>query len=130
MALAMVVIFAAADLNLLHPVHRILDLPGADKVGHFALYGWLGWLVARALRERHHSWGSCRAFSMCSLGLFAAAALEECSQLLVSSRTFSVVDLAASGAGIVTLAAIGSGAVGRISGRAASSQAAPTDRLA
>jgi len=107
MTVAMAAIVVAADTNMLGPIRRLLELPYADKLGHFALYGILAWLCVAALVEMRPTWGRLRVVLWGSLAVVVLASAEEASQLFFKSRTFSLLDLAASCAGILSLAAIG-----------------------
>lgn len=74
----------------------ILKTPGADKLGHFILYGALAlFSVGYFGRDR---WKNIAAV------LAALATLEEYSQSWFPARTFDLLDLAATLAGIVLFA--------------------------
>jgi len=73
--------------------------PYGDKVGHFVLMGTFSFLVNMSL--------ACRKIRFCrsqlligSLGVAVLVTLEELSQVFFASRTFSLVDLGFSLAGI------------------------------
>lgn len=68
---------------------------GMDKVGHFGLYGVLGFLVGRALRGRLLA----SALAGAALGIAAFGALDEWHQLFVPGRAASVWDWVADVAG-------------------------------
>ena len=65
--------------------------PGADKVGHFFLFGSLAYVLTRALGGR---------FLLGGLLVAVGVTLEECSQIWIPSRSFDLKDLAANYAGI------------------------------
>jgi len=103
--LLLCVITAAADAGLLGFLRRIHDIPLADKLAHFMLYGLLNLLTIRAVRESRPATATLGIAASCSLLLAAAAALEEASQLYIATRTFSTWDLGAGIAGIVAFGA-------------------------
>lgn len=94
-------IILAADFGLLGLARRLHLFPLADKMAHFLLFGLLNLLVVRATQQSHTSWDNVRTAAGCSLLLLTVAGLEESSQLYIGGRTFSVLDFAASAAGIV-----------------------------
>ncbi len=67
-------------------------VPLGDKIGHFSLFGVLALLLNMAMgfkRIKIHV----RAFHLGSVIVFAFAMVEEFSQLVISSRTFDLVDM-------------------------------------
>jgi polysaccharide biosynthesis protein VpsQ len=98
------VIILADNGSLPHFIRALYDFPNGDKLGHFILFGLLTFIFTRAFLSafpsRPRSWV---AFSISLiLALFIAA--EEWSQQFFSTRTFDLLDLLASYAGIVTFA--------------------------
>jgi hypothetical protein len=84
--------------------HALLDLanrlPGRDVTGHFILMGTLSFLVNAALRGARVSCFGLR-LPHGTLIVAALVTLEEASQSLMPSRTFSLLDLAGSLAGVL-----------------------------
>ncbi len=77
----------------------VRPIPEGDKVGHFILFGVLGFLANLALRDARVSlWG--QGVRKGSLVVAIAITLEECSQAMLPSRTFDVMDLAAGVLGV------------------------------
>lgn len=93
----------AADLNLLGFLRHIDEIPLADKLVHFALYGLLNLFTILAIGEARPAWGSASILAGSSLAIAAAAALEELSQRYIAARTFSAWDLVAGIAGVIAL---------------------------
>lgn len=85
------------------PESRLLDLPGADKVLHAAVYGVLGALVARAAAAR----GRRRAAIVGALAGLLCGMLDEWVQGRVPGRTRSWADLLADTAGAAFGAIVG-----------------------
>lgn len=75
------------------------QIPAGDKLGHFALFGTLSFLVNLIGRA-----GTTRLFGLQTLkgsaAIMALVTLEECSQVLFRSRTFDLLDLASDALGI------------------------------
>jgi VanZ family protein len=93
-----ILIIVAADLDAIPPfVRDVYRFPNGDKVGHFILYGILGYLLARAFPRRLRL-GRFN-FPVVILGLLFFVALEEFSQSFFA-RTASFADLAFSFLGI------------------------------
>jgi VanZ family protein len=91
-----------ADTDLLpNFIHAIYDFPNGDKFGHFILYGLLNFFLTYAfiisLPARPRGWVTL------SVGLTLAlfVAIEEFSQKLFTTRTFSLLDLFASFLGLL-----------------------------
>ena len=96
------VIVLADTGSLPHSIRAIYDFPNGDKLGHFVLFGLLNFFVTRAFLSsppyKPRGWV---ALSVgLTLDLFIA--FEEFSQKFFSTRTFDLVDLLASYAGVVT----------------------------
>jgi polysaccharide biosynthesis protein VpsQ len=86
------IIFSADEGTMPVLIKRLYDYPNGDKLGHFLLMGSLAFVVALALPWRWKLRGL--------LILAGLLTLEECSQLLFPRRTFDLLDLACSLAGI------------------------------
>ncbi len=86
--------------NLPHFIRAIYDFPNGDKLGHFILFGLLNFFVTRAFLASFPS--KPRGWVTLSIGLVLALciAFEEWSQQFFSTRTFDLLDLLASYAGI------------------------------
>ena len=95
------VVVLADTGSLLHFIRAIYDFPNGDKLGHFILFGLLDFFLTRAflssLPSRPRGWVTL------SIGLTLALfiALEEFSQKFFAKRTFDLIDLFASYAGVV-----------------------------
>jgi VanZ family protein len=98
------VIILADHGSLPHSVRALYDFPNGDKVGHFFLFGVLTFFLTRECLSSFPS--KPRGWVALSIGLILALfiALEEWSQQLFSTRTFDLLDLLASYAGIVAFA--------------------------
>ena len=81
-------------------VQSLYSFRGGDKIGHFLLMCALSWLINMSLGAR-----PARLFSrdvlLGSAVVFVLVTLEEVSQLFFKSRTFSLLDLSFSYAGIL-----------------------------
>ena len=86
--------------NLPHFIRAIYDFPNGDKLGHFILFGLLNFFITRAFLSSFPS--KPRGWVTLSTGLILALciAFEEWSQQFFSTRTFDLLDLLASYAGI------------------------------
>ena len=82
----------------------IYHFPGGDKVGHFILYGILSFLLNKSTLLLFPKKNVLRIILTTSLLLSIVIGLEEWSQSLFPSRTMSIIDLAASYAGVATFA--------------------------
>ena len=98
------VIVLADGGNLPRPIRAIYDFPNGDKFGHFILFGLLTFFITRAFLSSFPS--KSRGWVTLSTGLVLALliGLEEFSQKFFPTRTFNLIDLLASYAGIVTFA--------------------------
>ena len=81
-------------------VQSLYSFPGGDKVGHFLLMCALSWLINMSLGARQARLVS-RDVLLGSAVVFVLVTLEEVSQLFFKSRTFSLLDLGFSYAGIL-----------------------------
>src|SRR5262245_26800452 len=98
--LVVIAAVVVANLGYADPVFGFLEfVPGHDITGHFGLFGLLSFSV--------NSWlaASGQARTHVTTGLAVLAILEELSQAVIPARTFSLADLSASLAGLVTGAA-------------------------
>lgn len=75
-------------------------VPRGDMVAHFLLIGMLALLINCAFRTRRVRFGPV-AMHRATIVVAALVTIEECSQLWVPNRSFSLSDLAANWAGIV-----------------------------
>ena len=98
------VIVLADGGNLPRPIRAIYDFPNGDKLGHFILFGLLTFFITRAFLSSFPS--KSRSWVTLSIGLVLALliGLEEFSQKFFPTRTFNLIDLLASYAGIITFA--------------------------
>lgn len=92
------VIFLLAYLGF-GPVYRLTQAHYADKIGHFTLYGMLGLLAHKALRERWWHIGPL-PLPPGPVIIVLLAAAEEALQTFSSIRNASLKDLAADMVGI------------------------------
>ncbi|WP_321283796.1 VanZ family protein [uncultured Vibrio sp.] len=77
----------------------IRTIPGADKWGHFGLYGLLTFLLLIGSRFKTGAVAGIRlSWGVAAVTLFALA--EEVSQIFIATRTPDVLDLAADALGI------------------------------
>jgi VanZ family protein len=99
-----VVIILADTGSLPHSIRAIYDFPNGDKLGHFVLFGLLNFFVTRAFLLSFPY--KPRGWMTFSIGLTLALliAAEEWSQQFFSTRTFDLLDLLASYAGLITFA--------------------------
>ncbi|MBT3314905.1 MAG: hypothetical protein HN390_09850 [Anaerolineae bacterium] len=109
---ALIIVILADSGNLPRPIKNLYDFPYGDKVGHFLLTGLLSlvlnWtaLTSRASKAARNGADIKPAFVVLavSLTLTFFVTLEELSQQLFPRRTFSLLDLLFSYAGIVLFA--------------------------
>jgi VanZ family protein len=100
-----IVIGANADA-FPRPFKRLIDFPGADKVGHFMLFGILSYLFNKsALSLFPNRMPACLILTV-SLFLAIVIGLEEWSQSLFPARTMSLIDLLASYTGVTVFAVL------------------------
>lgn len=104
--LVIVAIVVLADTQRLGIIGRLYEFPGADKVGHFVLYGVLSLLVNLVTLERWKRLGVWRVALLTSALLAALIGLEELSQNLFPARTSSWADLAAGYLGVALFAGV------------------------
>ncbi len=96
-----VLVIVLADTGHLGFLAIVYEIPRADKIAHFLLYGILAFLIDLTLMRSYpdHSRGRIALFSGLVLALLIG--LEEFSQRLFADRTFSMVDLTASYLGVL-----------------------------
>ena len=87
-------------------IDYIYHIPGGDKVGHFILYGILSFLLNQSALLLFPKKDVLRIILTTSLLLSIVIGFEEWSQSLFPSRTMSVIDLAASYAGVAFFASL------------------------
>jgi polysaccharide biosynthesis protein VpsQ len=92
LSIAAVIILFADRGQMPAFIAQLYNFPNGDKVGHFFLMGGLAFITGLLLPD---SWKKRGLFVLAGL-----IALEEFSQLLFSHRTFSLLDLACSLAGV------------------------------
>ena len=100
-----VVILANLD-QFPQPIKYLYDFPGGDKVGHFALFGLLSFLLNLSALAFYPKWNSARLVLTVSLLLAIVIGLEEWSQSLFPARTMSAIDLLASYTGVTVFACL------------------------
>jgi polysaccharide biosynthesis protein VpsQ len=104
---AFVLIIVAADRGEMPPlIVALYAFPGGDKVGHFLLMGTLALLVNLSLSSRTMTILSRRVL-VGSVLVAVVVTIEEFTQALSANRTFSLLDLAFSYAGIVCAGYLG-----------------------
>ena len=98
-AFLLLIIFLADRGTLPGFIINLYAFPNGDKVGHFLLMGGVSFCANLAWAARRvHLWGWRPLLG--SLLVALAVTLEEFSQLLFATRTFDLLDLAASLGGI------------------------------
>ncbi len=75
-------------------------IPHSDKAGHFFLFGLLTFFMSLAWKHRTFQLMTVR-IALAPVIIFIATFMEECSQIILEFRTFSVFDLLANILGIV-----------------------------
>jgi len=104
-ALFIIAIIVSADTETLPFLVRwLFDVPGADKLGHFILYGILAFLVNKSALTLFPKQNPKRLILTVSLLLALLVGLEEWSQALFPARTMSLSDLLASYVGVALFA--------------------------
>jgi len=83
---------------------QLYDFPGGDKMGHFLLFGILGFLLGRSALLLFPKRNPARLVLTVSLLLSILIGLEEWSQSLFPARTMSFTDLLFSYAGVAVFA--------------------------
>jgi VanZ family protein len=93
-------IIVLADMGHLGFLGVLYEFPLGDKAGHFILFGILSLLINLSVFEARAVSRLARSAVMCSLSLAIPIGLEEFSQRWIQTRTFSLLDLAASYLGV------------------------------
>ena len=93
-----IVLAATGNLGILDFIYQI---PYADKLGHFILYGILVLLINLTLFRSIRSQNQNRIVLLSGLTLALLIGLEELSQQNFPNRTFDLVDLSASYLGVI-----------------------------
>jgi polysaccharide biosynthesis protein VpsQ len=97
-----ILIIILADIGALPPfIRAVYDFPFGDKIGHFVLFGLFNFILTlTGIRSLRHLDPKLVAVS---IGLILAffITMEEFSQLFISRRTFSFLDLLAGYLGII-----------------------------
>ena len=100
-SLLIVAIVLGANADMFPPLlERLVDFPGADKAGHFILFGILSFLLNKSSQSLFPKQNPIRLVLTVSLLLAILIGLEEWSQSLFPARTMSLFDLMASYAGV------------------------------
>jgi len=104
-SLLIVTIVILANLDQFpQPIKYLYDFPGGDKVGHFALFGLLNFLLNLSALALYPERNSTRLVLTISLLLAILIGLEEWSQTLFPARTMFAIDLLASYTGVTVFA--------------------------
>ena len=96
----LLIVFLADSGNLPRFIRDLYDFPYGDKVGHFLLMGLLSYALNRTTLASNVDKKPASVIWAVSLSLAFFVTLEELSQQFFSRRTFSLLDLAFSYAGI------------------------------
>lgn len=99
--LFIICIVILADRGQLGPLEFLYDFPYGDKFGHFILFGLLNLFFTLAFLRALPNRNSYRVALAVGLILALAIAAEEYSQQYFSTRTFDLIDLAASYLGVL-----------------------------
>ena len=100
-ALLLLAIVAAANTGVGEPVFEVVRrVPLGDALAHVLLLGVMSLLLNLVLDTTRFHWGPFRPLRGTTV-LLVLATLEEFSQLALVYRTFSFIDAAANGVGIV-----------------------------
>lgn len=100
----LLVVALADSGHLPHFIRQIYDFPYGDKLGHFLLMGLLSLMMNRVALAARPNKKPATVILTVSLILAFFVTLEELSQQFFPSRTFSLLDLASSYAGIAVFA--------------------------
>jgi hypothetical protein len=100
------VIVLADNGSLPHFIRALYDFPNGDKAGHFVLFGLFNFILIRTYLSFFPSRSLGRVILSIGLILVLFTAIEEWSQKLFSARTFDLLDLLASYAGVFTSASL------------------------
>lgn len=97
---ALLIVILANGGNLPRPITRLYDFPYGDKLGHFLMMGLLSFFLNRTAIASLPNPKPATLIWKVNLALAFIVTLEEFSQQLFPRRTFSLLDLAFSYAGI------------------------------
>lgn len=100
----LLIIFIADSGRFPNFIRKLYDFPNGDKVGHFLLMGLLSYVLNRTALDSRVDLGLPRVVWAVSLILAFFVTLEELSQQFFPKRTFSLLDLTFSYAGIAFFA--------------------------
>jgi len=103
--LILAVVLLADSGRLPRMAQSVHDLPHADKVIHFSIFGTLALCLNLALASNRR-WSVTRAIVTGSILVAAASTLDETTNLLVAYRTWSLGDLSANYLGVVCLGVV------------------------
>ena len=103
--IAIVALSATASLRPQVVLQWTHHLPGRDKTGHFLLMGSFAAVSVLAFARRRLG-ARCVSAPIVLAVVALLVALEECAQLWLPNRTFSLVDLASSLAGVTCFGAL------------------------
>ncbi|MBC8333900.1 MAG: VanZ family protein [Anaerolineales bacterium] len=98
--MALLIVILANGGNLPRSITRIYDFPYGDKAGHFLIMGLLCFFLNRTALASFPGSRPATLIWRVSLILAFVVTLEELSQQYIPRRTFSLIDLAFSYAGI------------------------------
>jgi len=99
------VVLLADSGHLPRSIQHIHDLPHVDKLIHFSIFGSLALCINLALASNHR-WSVTRAIVTGSMLVVMASSLDEGTNFLVSTRSWSVGDLAANYLGVLCLGVV------------------------
>lgn len=100
-AFILFIIIGADNGSLSSYLRGIYDFPGGDKIGHFALYGLMAFLLARGFPRPLWQLGRF-SIPISVIILFVLAAVEEYSQRFFPTRTSDIIDFTFTTLGIIT----------------------------
>ena len=98
------IIILADNGSLPRSIRALYDFPNGDKLGHFIIFGLLTFFITRTFLSSFPSQSPSWVTLSVGLTLALLIAAEEWSQQFFSTRTFDLLDLLASYAGVVTFA--------------------------
>lgn len=126
-ATVVVMLTLIANLGYANQVFGFLKyVPGRDITGHFVLYGVLGFAATAGIARSR--WATIpKARAIMTTVLATLITLEEFSQALIATRTFSFLDLSASLAGVLLGSAASTWIMTVKSNRADAIHIEPTD---
>jgi VanZ family protein len=108
-AIFIIIVIVLADMGRLGFLGALYDFPYGDKVGHFTLFGILGFLVILTILRSRRFADPKRVAIYWTLLLALLITVEEVSQMYIASRTFDLLDLSFSYAGTVMGACLAGG---------------------